>query len=213
MWHWIGAMWVPAPSRNIITGVIGVPASRSSAGVTRTGIVIPGGAPVISSTSFACITSSRRKKRGNGCALALCSNQFRGESRQGGDADAVGQISRQNVLTDRAALPPSRADSKGVGRVHGGSRPGVWLVRAGFPARGPDGVLTGACPANLPAPSLDSYKHNSHKYQTIHADKLVLRRIRQGCLTLRKQMLSSVKASSASLLVRVQCGYPRRNVG
>lgn len=40
---------------------------------------------------------------------------------------------------------------------------GGWLVRAGFPARGPDGVLTSG---GLPVPSLDSYKHKSHKYSS-----------------------------------------------
>src|SRR6266566_2430580 len=66
---------VPAPLRSIITGVIGVPASRCLAVLTRIGIVTPGGVLVICLTSCVCTTRSRHRSPGNGCAMGHSSKR------------------------------------------------------------------------------------------------------------------------------------------
>src|SRR6266567_6506735 len=69
MWHWMVVESVRVRLRSIITGVIGVPASRCLVAVTRIGIATPGGGPVICLTSCVCTTRSPHKRPGNGCDL------------------------------------------------------------------------------------------------------------------------------------------------
>ncbi len=75
MWHWMVVESVRVRLRSIITGVIGVPASRCLVAVTRIGIVTPGGVLVICLTSCVATTSSRHSKPGNGCVTGHSSKR------------------------------------------------------------------------------------------------------------------------------------------